>query len=124
MLEHIVKNGERIEEILDMYHLELDEIQSVNLHITDFHHLVSGMKIKIPVMSKEVEQILENTESFVEHYFPKINEIIEENEVEEPKKEWTPPLRQTSQPKEREAIFKGIPYPGILPPKPPYKKSN
>ncbi|MDE5714699.1 MAG: LysM peptidoglycan-binding domain-containing protein [Anaeroplasmataceae bacterium] len=124
MLEHIVKNGERIQEILEMYHLELDEIQSVNQHITDFYNLISGMKIKIPVISKEVEQILENTESFVEHYFPKINEIIEEKEEMIQEEKPVPVEQKVSKPQERDIPFKGIPYPGILPPKHPYKKSN
>ena len=78
MLEHIVKNGERIEDILNMYHLELDELIQLNLHITDFYNLMSGTKIKIPLIHNETEQILDNTESFVQQYYPKIHDVFEE----------------------------------------------
>ena len=47
-----------------MYHLELKEIQGVNLHITDLYNIQTGMKIKIPLINNEIEQILDNTESF------------------------------------------------------------
>ncbi len=123
MLEHIVKNGERIEDILKMYHLELDELISVNLHITDFHHLLSGTKIKIPLLSAEVEQILDNTESFVQRYYPKMEEFKEEVKPEEKvienfeNNEIKEPILQ-EQPKREERRA----YPGILPPKFPYKR--
>lgn len=141
MLEHIVKNGETIHDILNMYHIELKELIGVNLHITDFYNLASGMKIKIPLIHNEIEQILENTESFVQKYYPKVNALYEEKpqikerettQVEEPQvqkreleetvetptsalKEVTPPMEET--PKIVEIKPKGRPYPGILPPK-------
>lgn len=141
MLEHIVKNGETIHDILNMYHIELKELTGVNLHITDFYNLVSGMKIKIPLIHNEIEQILENTESFVQKYYPKVNALYEEKpqikereatQVEEPKiqkrdleepvetptsvpKEVIPPMEEV--PQRVEIKPKGRPYPGILPPK-------
>lgn len=123
MLEHIVKNGERIEDILKMYHLELDELISINLHITDFHHLQSGTKIKIPMLSAEVEQILDSTESFVQRYYPKMEEFKEEVKPEEKSMEnienkeiKEPVVPEQLKREERKA------YPGILPPKLPYKR--
>ncbi|MCM1131370.1 MAG: LysM peptidoglycan-binding domain-containing protein [Roseburia sp.] len=141
MLEHIVKNGETIHDILNMYHIELKELTGVNLHITDFYNLASGMKIKIPLLHNEIEQILENTESFVQKYYPKVNEFYEEKtqiqekeslKVEELKEEKrnlaeakeaqeslskeTIPLIEKI-PKKVEVRPKGRPYPGILPPK-------
>lgn len=122
MLEHIVKNGEAIQDILNMYHIELDELMSYNLHITDFYNLASGMKIKIPLLHSEVEQILENTESFVQKYYPKVNDLFEEK-----KEILQPEIRLEEQPKEEKAEIpispkpvqtpKGKPYPGILPPR-------
>ncbi|MDE6947118.1 MAG: LysM peptidoglycan-binding domain-containing protein [Anaeroplasmataceae bacterium] len=132
MLEHIVKNGETIHDILNMYHLELEEIKDINLHITDLFHLVSGMKIKIPVINKEIEQILDNTESFVQQYYPKVHEVFEDapslNPVGNPPlEEEVPEASQETfihSPRETEPISKpipkGRPYPGILPPKGPY----
>ncbi|MDE5856056.1 MAG: LysM domain-containing protein [Anaeroplasmataceae bacterium] len=141
MLEHIVKNGETIHDILNMYHIELEELKGLNLHITDFYNLASGMKIKVPLIHNEIEQILENTESFVQKYYPKVNELYEEKTqikerkiapIEEPQiqkrdivepvetqftvpKETTPTIEET--PKKVETKPKGRPYPGILPPK-------
>ena len=105
MLEHIVKNGERIEQILDLYRVNYDTVKSYNLHITDFSNLLCGMKIKIPLINEEIEQILENTESFVKDYYPKVIDVIEEEYVKEEvvKKEPT--------------FERGKPYPGIVPPK-------
>lgn len=108
MLEHIIKNGETIEDILEMYHLELEELRNVNLHITDFFHLASGMKIKVPLLSNEVEQILENTESFVQKYYPKINEVLEE------KKEEAVVVKKEE--KALPTLENRRAYPGILPP--------
>ena len=131
MLEHIVKNGESIYDILNMYHIELEELKGLNLHITDFYNLASGMKIKVPVINKEIEQILENTESFVQKYYPKVNALSEEKplpraeekeEVIFEEKPVSPPTHPippiVEVPRQVEAQQpKGRPYPGILPPK-------
>lgn len=123
MLEHIVKNGERIEDILSMYHLQLEEIVSINLHITDFYHLASGTKIKIPLLTEEVEQILDNTESFVQRYYPKMEDLeevpVQEEVLERTSIKEAPPLTLEVEAK-KEPL--GRPYPGILPPKNPYKR--
>ena len=102
MLEHIVKNGERIEQIISLYRVNLDTVKSYNLHITDFNNLLCGMKIKIPLINEEIEQILENTESFVKEYYPKVIDVIEEVKEEIPK--------------EGKVLERGKPYPGIVPP--------
>ena len=130
MLEHIVKNGERIEDILNMYHLELDELIQLNLHITDFYNLMSGTKIKIPLIHNETEQILDNTESFVQQYYPKIHDVFEEKiEVVAPVNQPVLQEEEILERKEPEQEIKdnrlpprGRPYPGILPPKNPYKR--
>lgn len=107
MLEHIVKNGEKIDDIKQIYKVNIDEIKLANLHITDFKNIVPGTKIKIPLLNFEVEQILDKTESFVMNYYPKISkEIIE---VKEDNKEFEVPKNKE--------IPKGRAYPGILPPK-------
>ena len=124
MIEHIVKNGETIHDILNMYHLELKEIQGVNLHITDLYNIQTGMKIKIPLINNEIEQILDNTESFVQKYYPKVNEIYEEKPkpIETSTQSVIAPLappmqeRINPQPPVQERP-KGRPYPGILPPR-------
>ena len=129
MLDHIVKNGETVHDILNMYHLELEELVNTNLHITDFNNLVSGMKIKIPLLTNEVEQILENTESFVQRYYPHINDVLElrreestkiveekTETVEEKVKEELPPKEEIKEPKPFEEKSQRRAYPGIIPP--------
>lgn len=131
MLEHIVKNGETIHDILNMYHIELEELKDYNLHITDFYNLASGMKIKIPLIHNEIEQILENTESFVQKYYPKVHELYDEKPLQrenitqnatleeaKPEVEKNTPTQTPLPPKP-----KGKPYPGILPPKGPYGRA-
>ncbi len=124
MLEHIVKNQESLDDILNMYHLQVEELRDANLHITDLHHLVCGMKIKIPILTEEVEQILESTESFVKRYYPKLEETFEEEKRShvltqpiEVEKESAPEEKKTVEPHLNRRA-----YPGILPPKNPYKR--
>ena len=76
MIDHIVKNNETADEILEMYHLSLDELIEFNPHITDFKNLKSGSILHIPMISREVEQILDKTESFIMDYYPKISEEV------------------------------------------------
>ncbi|HIT49655.1 MAG TPA: LysM peptidoglycan-binding domain-containing protein [Candidatus Pelethenecus faecipullorum] len=128
MIIHIVKNEETIEDILRMYHLERKEIEMANLHLTDFDHLSVGTKIKIPLLTEEVEQILEHTESFVMDYYPQVEEIRaskeempkqqEEKEADEIKEEVLKKEERNPFPSKMQ---KGRAYPGILPPKSKYR---
>lgn len=116
MLEHIVKYGENIEEILETYKVSLEELKIVNMHITDFRNLVAGTKVKIPLISEEIEQILEKTESFVMNYYPKVTtEIIESNSYEK---------KEVKVQEELKSLPRGRAYPGILPPKTKNKWEN
>lgn len=139
MIEHIVKQNERILDILNNYHLTIDDLKKYNTHITDFNNLIGGTKLMIPLLKQEVVQILDKTEVFVKKYYPKItDEIIPdvaefENVVDQKK----------SLDEERKSIItnsnndlnimiqkenkineniKGVPYPGIIPPKGPFRK--
>lgn len=103
MLEHIIKNGERIENIVDIYKVSYEELKLANMHISDLKNVVPGMKIKVPLISEEIEQILDKTESFVMNYYPLVTkEIIEKKEEKI---------------KSSDVVPKGRAYPGILPPK-------
>ena len=103
MLEHIVKNGENLKDIINVYKVSFDEVRNCNLHLTDFENIIPGMKIKIPLINEEVEQILDSTESFVMNYYPKvIEDIIEESVVRKV---------------ETNSLPKGKAYPGIIPSK-------
>ncbi len=121
MLEHIVKNHETLEDILNMYHLGVDELKNANLHITDFNHLASGMKIKIPLLTEEVEQVLETTESFVKRYYPKMEEI-EKAEPEKKEKDIPKVVEEKPMAASSAVELNRRAYPGILPPRNPYKR--
>ena len=70
MILHIVRSGENISKIADNYQCEISDITSNNLHITDFSHLQPGTKLRIPFLTKETIEVLEETESFVKDYYP------------------------------------------------------
>lgn len=74
MLLHIVRSGENINKIADNYQCEVSDITSNNLHITDFSHLQPGMKLRIPFLTKETIEVLEETESFIKDYYPSFTE--------------------------------------------------
>lgn len=79
MLIHIVKTGETIERIASSYHISRNDLIANNLHITDFSHLKSGMKVKIPILSKEIVETLEETEAFVDDYYPSFEKFSNNN---------------------------------------------
>lgn len=90
MIIHIVKYNENINIILNHYKVSLNDLMSMNQHITDWSNITPGMKLRIPLLNKEVLNILEDTEPFIEEYYPSISNKIEDNpknEIIEEKKE-------------------------------------
>lgn len=127
MLEHVVKANESVDSILSGYHITLDELKRYNSHITDFSHLIGGVKLMIPIISQEVNQILDRTEGFVMDYYPKISEEIipllnnKKIDVFE-KKEPVFEEKKANKIEENLRVEKSrMAYPGIMPPKAPYK---
>ncbi len=113
MIIHIVRNNESINEILDNYHLTIDDLRTNNLHVTDFKNIQCGTKLKIPFLSEENKQILKKSEPFIQDYYPTVEkygfetkedktvETIEKTvEVKEevPKKTPTPGIRYVNPP--------------------------
>jgi hypothetical protein len=129
MIEHIVRMNEHVDSILNTYQITLDELKENNLHITDFNNLKCGMKLLIPYLSKNVEQVLESTGGFVQKYYPKISEVLEENNKEvasesEIKVEEVIKQERVSEPdipKEVEQVVNKRKYVGTMPSKKPYK---
>ena len=111
MLIHIVRSGENIHKILDHYGILRSELVSENRHITDFSNLKPGTKLKIPVISNQVLEALEETEPFVEEYYPKAKEIIKNESINEKNEEMKeenracdeaiPSTSKSNKPKER-----------------------
>ena len=85
ILLHIVRSGENISQIADMYHCDINDIKGNNLHITDFKKLMPGTKLKIPFLNKEVIDTLEETESFISDYYPKFEGKINDVKAEKQK---------------------------------------
>lgn len=137
MIEHIVKNNEDVSDILNMYHIDLSTLKEFNSHITDFKNLLSGTKLMIPLIHQEIEQILDKTEAFVMDYYPQITEDIipsmqeaKKEAVAEKKEEpeaTNSPVREEAPSSKKEEVradekpIRKMAYPGVLPPKKPYK---
>ena len=98
MLIHIVRSGENIHKILDHYGILRSELVSENRHITDFFNLKPGTKLKIPVISNQVLETLEETEPFVEEYYPKAKEIIKNESINEKNEEMKEENRACDEP--------------------------
>ncbi len=81
MLIHIVKTGETVDKITDSYRILKSDLISNNQHITDFSHLKSGMKLKIPLLSKDTLETLEETEAFIDDYYPSFEKFLSNNET-------------------------------------------
>ena len=105
MLLHIVRSGETIRGIADNYQCEISDITSNNLHITDFKNLKAGMKLKIPFLSRPIIDTLEETESFIQDYYPNLKaEFKKENVV--PSEQETP--AEKVEPPEAKEVLKPI----------------
>ena len=102
MLLHIVRSGETIRGIADNYQCEISDITSNNLHITDFKNLKAGMKLKIPFLSRPIIDTLEETESFIQDYYPNLKaEFKKENVV--PSEQETP-VEKVEPPEAKEVL--------------------
>ena len=69
MFIHIVKENETINQILQSYSVTKNELISLNMHITNWNKLITGTKIKIPMINNNTQEILEETEPFVQEYY-------------------------------------------------------
>lgn len=121
MIEHIVRMNEKVDSILNTYQITLEELKENNLHITDFSKLICGTKLLIPFLSKNVEQILESTEGFVQRYYPKISELVSDNKVEKEVEKTVEVKEEVVMPRVVNELSEKKKYIGTIPPKKPYK---
>lgn len=77
MNTHIVRVNETPEKIANLYHISIEEMVKINLHIKDWNNLIPGTKLRLPEISEMLQLELDNTEPFIEEYYPKI-------EIEQP----------------------------------------
>ena len=115
---------------MDIYHVSFDEIRDYNPHISSFNDLPFGMKLRIPVLSHEVNQVLDSSEILVESFYDSIEKKIEFEENNNKKEENNKKNfskndneNESNVPnfKENNNVFlSNRCYPGILPPKNKY----
>lgn len=87
MKEHIVKNGETIEKIMFIYSATKDELLEANKHIKNVDNLIPGTKLKIPIITKVVDDDMMNLDPFIEDYYEINEELFDEKEETFDKKE-------------------------------------
>lgn len=118
---HIVRVNEKLEKIANIYNLKIIEIIDINHHIKDWNNLVPGTKLRLPEIPSIVEEELDNTEPFIEEYYPKIEPTefikptVESSEVKEEIVEI--PIEQS---KVNEPLKKYPTYNPYMPPYPYY----
>lgn len=79
---HIVRTGESLDKIAYGYNLDIEEITRINKHISNFQKLIPGTKIKLPEISNELAEELDEVEPFIEDYYPKIEIPVTEEKEE------------------------------------------
>ncbi|HOA63572.1 MAG TPA: LysM domain-containing protein [Bacilli bacterium] len=69
---HIVRSNETVGHILELYNITKEELMKENKHITSWQNLIPGTKLRIPVITENVEQHVKEMEPFIEDYYPKL----------------------------------------------------
>lgn len=70
---HIVRTNDKLNTIINLYNLTIDEVKDLNKHISNWDNLIPGTRIKLPVISEAVADELNDIEPFIEDYYPKID---------------------------------------------------
>ena len=70
---HIVRTNEKIESIINLYNLTIDEIKDLNTHISNWHNLIPGTRLKLPSISEALTNEINDIEPFIEDYYPRID---------------------------------------------------
>lgn len=78
---HIVGTNETISNILELYDISIDELKKENKHIRGWNQLIPGTKLKVPVITKNMNEELNYCEPFIEDYYPKLK--VDEEEVKQ-----------------------------------------
>lgn len=79
---HIIKTGESIQKIANIYNLTEDEIIQNNKHITSWTKLIPGTRIKLPNISEALSEEIDEVEPFIEDYYPRLEVPIKEEVIE------------------------------------------
>jgi uncharacterized protein (DUF433 family) len=72
-MEHVVRIGESIEDILKKYQINLREFVSANPQVQSGCAMTPGTRLTIPKMNQQLEEEIEEIEPFLEDYYPRVN---------------------------------------------------
>ena len=85
---HIVRTNDALEKIASIYNLTINEIKNLNTHISNWKELIPGTRIKLPPIPEAINDELNDTEPFIEDYYPKIDiKKYESKDLEEKKEQ-------------------------------------
>lgn len=70
-----MRSGETLEKIMFTYSLTKDELVESNRHVRNWKELIPGSKLKIPVITENIDDDIMDMEPFIEDYYPKQNSI-------------------------------------------------
>lgn len=70
---HIVRTNEKLDSIVNLYNITKIELIELNRHITNWDNLIPGTRIKLPAIPDALNDELNDTEPFIEDYYPKID---------------------------------------------------
>ena len=76
---HIVRSNEKIDDILFLYNISLDELKENNKYIKYWNNIPAGTKLNIPVITKNDDLEIMEMEPFIEDYYPSLESVFERN---------------------------------------------
>lgn len=76
---HIVRENERVQDILKNYNISLDDLKVCNLHITNFSDLKPATKLRIPSINSETVEVLNQSEPLVSQYYEPEYKLDDDN---------------------------------------------
>lgn len=79
---HIIRTNETLKDIGLIYNIDENEIKEANKHIKVWENLTPGLKIKLPEIPDSLALELDDVEPFIEDYYPKLDLLIKEKEVD------------------------------------------
>ena len=89
---HIVRTNEKIDSIINLYNLTLDEIKDLNTHISNWNNLIPGTRLKLPSISDALTNEINDIEPFIEDYYPRID--IKKYESSNQKEDMEEPINE------------------------------
>ena len=88
---HIVQSNESLKEIAKKYDIAVEEIIKNNQHISNVHHILPGMILRLPILNEEATDKFRDNTIDIKEYYPTIDDFNQFEQktsiVKQPKKE-------------------------------------